>query len=75
VSRCVSEVPKSHQAQCVAKDGEIHGMVWSNSNEKLPAGIISVGQVSFSGTEKAGLIEVLVADSNAQPINAKAVIE
>lgn len=75
VSKCVAEVPKSHQAQCVAKEGEIHGMVWSNSNEKLPSGIVSVGTVSFGGAQPAQLIEVLVADANAQPIHAKATIE
>jgi hypothetical protein len=76
VSKCVAEIPKSHEAKCVLRDGIIHGMVYSLANERLPAGVISVGQVKMVGASaRLTAIEVLVADDQAQKIEAKSMIE
>ena len=43
---CVAALPKSHAGQCSFVNGQIIGIVYSDMNERLPKGIISIGQVS-----------------------------
>ena len=43
---CVAALPKSHSGQCAFAKGQIIGIVYSDSNEALPKGIISIGSVS-----------------------------
>ena len=43
---CVAALPKSHVGQCNFAKGQIIGLVYSDTNERLPKGIISVGSVS-----------------------------
>lgn len=43
---CVAALPKSHAGQCSFAKGQIIGLVYSDTNENLPKGIISVGSVS-----------------------------
>jgi hypothetical protein len=43
---CVAALPKSHAGQCAFTNGQIIGIVYSDMNERLPKGVISVGKVS-----------------------------
>lgn len=43
---CVASLPKSHAGQCSFANGQIIGIVYSDMNERLPKGVISVGKVS-----------------------------
>ncbi|MBB5207324.1 hypothetical protein [Chiayiivirga flava] len=72
VKSCVAELPKSHSGQCRVNKNEIVGLVFSDSNEKLPAGLVSVGRISFDGNVQKGLeiSQFLVSDANANPIRA-----
>ncbi len=74
---CVAALPKSHAGQCSFAKGQIIGMVYSDSNERLPKGIISIGSVSvqskaagdlsvasFTAVNKDGIsVESTVTDS------------
>jgi hypothetical protein len=43
---CVAALPKSHAGQCSFAKGQIIGIVYSDTNELLPKGVINVGTVS-----------------------------
>lgn len=43
---CVEALPKSHAGACSFAKGQIIGIVYSDTNELLPKGVISVGKVS-----------------------------
>lgn len=43
---CVAALPKSHAGQCSFAKGQIIGIVYSDTNEFLPKGVINVGTVS-----------------------------
>ncbi|MCB1611862.1 MAG: hypothetical protein KDI60_08925, partial [Xanthomonadales bacterium] len=74
---CVAALPKSHAGQCSFAKGQIIGIVYSDSNERLPKGIISIGSVSvqskaagdlsvasFTAVNKDGIsVESTVTDS------------
>lgn len=52
---CVSSLPKSHAGQCSFANGQIIGLVYSDTNERLPKGIISVGKVSVQSAAAGNL--------------------
>jgi hypothetical protein len=55
IANCASQLPASHTGKCLAnpKTRELLVMVYSMNNAKLPAGIVSVGNVSYSGMLKS----------------------
>jgi hypothetical protein len=77
LSRCVSSLPKSHVGQCSFVKGQIIGIVYSDTNELLPKGVLPIGQISvvtkavgdlsvalFNAVDKAGeSISSTVADA------------
>lgn len=71
---CVSELPKSHAGQCSVAKGEVIGLVYSDQNVKIPAGLVSVGHISFNGNVQKDLVvsQFLVSDAAANPINSSA---
>lgn len=72
---CVAALPKSHAGQCaVVKDGII-GMVFSDTNELLPKGVISVGSISVQ-SKVAGDLSVasfLAVNHQGEPVEATVV--
>lgn len=63
---CVVSLPKSHAGQCSFAKGQIIGIVYSDSNERLPKGIISIGKVSV---QSAAAGDLSVAHFNAVNID------
>jgi len=59
---CVAALPKSHSGQCAFANGQITGLVFSDTNALLPKGIISVGKISV---QSAAVGEVSVAHFEA----------
>lgn len=74
IKSCVAELPKSHSGQCRVTKSEIVGLVFSDENAKLPAGLVPVGRISFNGNVQKDLqiSQFLVSDANANPISATA---
>lgn len=70
---CVASLPKSHAGQCNFSNGQIIGLVYSDTNERLPKGIISVGQIS-TVSDVAGDLKVAhfeAANGNGEMLEAK----
>lgn len=69
---CVADLPKSHSGACRVTKSEIIGLVFSDENAKLPAGLVSVGRLSFNGSVQKNLevSQILVSDADANPIRA-----
>lgn len=55
-SRCLSGLPKSHVGKCVAsKDGsKVAVVVYSASNQVIPAGLLELGEIRYASAAKAG---------------------
>ena len=83
LSRCLSDLPATHSGQCVymADKHAVLGLVYSDSNEALKAGVVSIGEIAYDrGLNKRGIvdagaaaqvIELLVSDADAKSIPAK----
>lgn len=71
---CVADLPKSHAGQCSVAKGEVIGLVFSDQNAKIPAGLISIGRISFNGNVQKDLVisQFLVSDAAANPISSSA---
>ncbi len=75
LSACVADLPKSHAGQCKVAKGHIVGLVYSDTNEALPAGLVSVGRISMNASlvknqQKLQFTEFLVSNSKAQPVES-----
>lgn len=72
---CVSEVPSSHVGACKYDQakGKVVVMVYSNTNAKLPEGIVPVGRIAVSGkaVQSVRVENILVADAQAGRLDAK----
>jgi len=78
ISNCLGDLPKSHIGSCkVTEAGEVLVLVYSATNATLPQGMVSIGRVSAKGKSQGKLVvsELLVADRDANPISATAVIQ
>lgn len=55
-SKCLVDLPSSHQGQCVfrEKSNDIFVIAFSPVNTKLPSGLVSLGTIQFNGSA-AGL--------------------
>ena len=76
-SKCLSQVPKSHTGVCAysSEAGIVTGMVFSDNNDLLPKGLVSIGTISVKGKGAADAFKVqhfLAADANGQNIGATA---
>ena len=73
---CLADLPKSHAGNCVynEKAGEIIGLVYSDANEVLPSGVVSIGHIGLKGlaSDNLKVAQFLVSGADAQPIEAKA---
>ena len=79
LSACTADLPKTHGGACNVAKGKIIGLVFSDSNEVLPAGVVSIGRISINGSNgKAAALEVtkfLVSDAQANQLEAKVVVD
>lgn len=72
LSKCVSDLPASHAGQCNFAKNELIVMIYSDSNALLPAGVVSIGSVSFAGAKASPrLTELLAFDASASPVAVK----
>lgn len=73
LSKCVSELPATHAGECRYDKGVLTVLVYSDTNAKLPAGVVSIGTVSIAA--KAGgslaMTELLAFDAQANKLSVK----
>jgi hypothetical protein len=71
-SKCVSEVPSTHTGACQfnEKTGNLVVIVYSNQNDLLPEGVISLGVVDAPGMAKGrpAVSKLLVGDVNGNAL-------
>ena len=76
-SNCLADLPKSHTGVCMFNhiEGYVLGMVFSDSNELLPKGMVPVGRVLIRAGKQPVDVKVehfLAADANAKKIESSA---
>lgn len=72
LTKCVSDLPKSHSGECRFEGGKLTVVVYSDSNATFPKGLVSIGTVSIS--KSAGpltMTELLAFDASASKISVK----
>ncbi len=77
-SRCLSNMPKGFQGTCTFNGTEVAGLVFSWEPQTLPKGVHTVGTISFSGrtlAKSALTAKFNAADTNAQPITGKVIVD
>lgn len=62
---CLKGLPSSHAGACNFAKGQVIGMVYSDSNALLPAGMLSLGTIAVSGTsgQSPSVVHFLAADA------------
>lgn len=55
LTSCVAQLPKSHGGVCNYVNGKVILLVFSDSNEPLPAGVVSIGTVKIVGGDASGI--------------------
>lgn len=65
-SKCLSELPKGYSGVCESKGGRVAAVIFGANNTPLPAGMISLGTISFTGGQaKSGIRVSDVVGSSA----------
>lgn len=70
LSRCLKALPKSHAGQCSFAKGMVIGVAYSDNNELLPAGVLTLGTVAVKGAAvgKPQVVQFLAADASGNDI-------
>jgi len=68
---CLKALPASHGGACSFAKGYVIGLVYSDSNATLPAGMLSFGSVGIVGAAAGNpeVVEFIAADPQANKIN------
>lgn len=48
LSRCMADLPKTHQGECSVAKGQIIGIAYNDDGIALPAGLVSIGKVEIN---------------------------
>jgi hypothetical protein len=71
LANCLKGLPSSHSGACNFAKGKVIGMVFSDSNELLPQGVLSLGSFTVSGATSAPkIVEFVAADASGNKIAA-----
>ena len=67
---CLADLPASHKGNCVMLDDQVLVLVYSDTNEALPAGLVSIGRVGFPGAKGGDIAvtELILSDAQANPL-------
>jgi len=57
-SKCLSDLPKGYSGVCESKDSRVAAVIFSSNNSPLPAGMVSLGTISFQGGQAKSGIQV-----------------
>jgi hypothetical protein len=70
LSGCLKALPSSHGGACSFAKGMVIGIVYSDSNALLPAGMLSFGTIGVSGGAAGSpeVVEFIAADAQANKI-------
>ena len=69
---CLKALPSSHGGACSFAKGYVIGLVYSDSNALLPAGMLSFGSIGVlgGGAGTPEVVEFIAADAQANKISA-----
>jgi len=67
---CLTGLPKTHTGQCAFAKGQVIGIVYSDSNALLPAGLLSFGSVAVADAERPSLTLLTVVDSKGEKLQS-----
>ena len=72
LGNCLKGLPKSHGSVCNFAKGQVVGMVFSDTNALLPAGMLSFGTITVSGAAAGNpeVISFVAADPQGNRIAA-----
>jgi hypothetical protein len=65
---CLQSLPKTHGGQCTFAKGQVIGLVFSDSNELLPAGMLSFGSVGIGTKVQPSLTLLTVVDAKGEKL-------
>lgn len=69
---CLKGLPATHGGACNFTKGIVVGIVYSDTNAPLPAGVVSLGTISISGAAAGApeVVEFIAADPQANKISS-----
>lgn len=71
LGNCLKSLPSTHGAVCNFAKGQVIGMVFSDTNALLPAGMLSLGTIAVSGAQgHPEIISFVAADAQGNRIPA-----
>lgn len=77
LSNCVSGLPSTHSGTCAYRNGRVTVLVYSDSNEMLPAGIVSIGSIKTSGASSRSkgfaIAELMAFDRSGNEVSITSV--
>lgn len=72
LANCLTDLPKSFTGVCKAYGNKVAVTVYSSNNSALPAGLASVGKISFVSREAGSLVIDKVSATHRDGSSAKA---
>jgi hypothetical protein len=70
LSKCVAGLPKSHTGQCSFAKGMVIVMVYNDTNEALPKGVLNIGSVSVRGGSASSVVSFTAVDKSANNVKS-----
>ncbi len=67
---CLKNLPSTHAGQCAFAKGSVIGLVYSDSNALLPAGMLSLGSIGVTSKSKPSLALFLVSDVQGNKLSS-----
>ncbi len=67
---CAKGLPSTHSGTCALANGHVIGLVYSDSNALLPAGILTLGSIGVSSKAKPALTLLVVSDAQGNKLNS-----
>lgn len=74
LSRCVADLPKTHQGQCSVAKGQIIGIVYNDQNVALPSGVVPIGRIAINNSVVSKRAKLTVAYFEVNDASAKELV-
>jgi len=68
LKNCLKGLPSTHGGQCTFAKGQVIGLVFSDTNALLPAGILSLGSVGIGSATEPALTLFTVVDAKGEEL-------
>lgn len=75
-ANCLKGLPSTHTGMCGSKNGRVAVVVYSASNDVLPAGMLSLGEISFDAPKRGDIsLDKIVLAGPKGSLQAKGRVE